>query len=37
VVACPGYTLHYTWILAGEGRVYGAWSDDPQHSWIKQT
>src|SRR5260370_40450601 len=36
VVACPGYTLNYTWILAGEGRTYGAWSDDPKHAWIKQ-
>jgi 5-deoxy-glucuronate isomerase len=36
VVACPGYTLNYTWVLAGEGRIYGAWSDDPKHSWIKQ-
>jgi 5-deoxy-glucuronate isomerase len=36
VVACPGYTLNYTWILAGEGRTYGAWSDDPKHTWIKQ-
>jgi len=36
VVACPGYTLNYTWILAGEGRAYGAWSDDPRHAWIKQ-
>jgi 5-deoxy-glucuronate isomerase len=35
VVACPGYALNYTWILAGEGRTYGAWSDDPKHSWIK--
>ncbi len=35
VVACPGYTLNYTWILAGEGRTYGAWSDDPRHAWIK--
>lgn len=35
VVACPGYSLNYTWILAGEGRTYGAWSDDPKHSWIK--
>ena len=35
VAACPGYTLNYTWILAGEGRVYGAWSDDPRHAWIK--
>jgi 5-deoxy-glucuronate isomerase len=37
VVACPGYALNYTWVLAGEGRTYGAWSDDPQHAWIKQT
>lgn len=37
VVACPGYTLNYTWILAGEGRKYGAWSDDPRHAWIKQS
>jgi 5-deoxy-glucuronate isomerase len=36
VVACPGYTLNYTWVLAGEGRVYGAWSDDPRHAWIKR-
>ena len=35
VVACPGYTLNYTWVLAGEGRTYGAWSDDPRHVWIK--
>jgi 5-deoxy-glucuronate isomerase len=35
VAACPGYTLTYSWFLAGEGRVYGAWSDDPKHSWIK--
>ena len=37
VAACPGYTLNYTWILAGEGRTYGAWSDDPRHAWIKNT
>ena len=35
VVACPGYALNYTWILAGAGRTYGAWSDDPKHTWIK--
>jgi 5-deoxy-glucuronate isomerase len=35
VVACPGYTLNYTWVMAGERRVYGAWTDDPRHSWIK--
>ena|SRR5579872_337705 len=36
VVAAPGYQLHYTWALAGEERRYGAWSDDPRHSWVKQ-
>jgi 5-deoxy-glucuronate isomerase len=35
VVAGPGYRLHYAWCLAGEERRYGAWSDDPRHSWIK--
>jgi 5-deoxy-glucuronate isomerase len=35
VVAGPGYTLHYTWALAGEERRYGAWSDDPRHVWIR--
>jgi 5-deoxy-glucuronate isomerase len=35
VVAFPGYTLNYTWALAGEGRTYGAWSDDPKYAWIK--
>ncbi len=36
VVAAPGYEVHYTWALAGEVRRYGAWSDDPQHTWVKQ-
>jgi 5-deoxy-glucuronate isomerase len=35
VVAFPGYALNYTWALAGEGRTYGAWADDPRYSWIK--
>ena len=35
VVAAPGYALHYTWVLAGEERRYGAWSDDPRHAWVK--
>ncbi len=34
VAACPGYSLNYTWVLAGEGRTYGAWKDDPRHAWI---
>jgi 5-deoxy-glucuronate isomerase len=35
VVAAPGYDLHYTWVLAGEERRYGAWADDPRHAWVK--
>jgi 5-deoxy-glucuronate isomerase len=35
VVAAAGYELHYTWVLAGEERRYGAWSDDPNHAWVK--
>jgi 5-deoxy-glucuronate isomerase len=35
VVAAPGYALHYTWVLAGEERRYGAWADDPDHTWVK--
>jgi 5-deoxy-glucuronate isomerase len=33
--ACPGYTVNYLWVMAGEARQYGAWQDDPRHSWIK--
>jgi 5-deoxy-glucuronate isomerase len=36
VVAAPGYQLHYTWVLAGEERHYGAWADDPRHAWVKE-
>ena len=35
VAAAPGYTLFYLWVLAGEERRYGAWTDDPSHAWIK--
>jgi len=35
VVAAPGYQLYYFWALAGEERVYAAWSDDPKHSWLR--
>jgi len=35
VVGAPGYELHYTWVLAGEERRYGAWADDPRHAWLK--
>lgn len=36
VASLPGYRLHYTWALAGDGRTYGAWADDPRYSWIKE-
>jgi 5-deoxy-glucuronate isomerase len=35
VVAAPGYTLHYTWAMAGDIRKPGALSDDPRHAWLK--
>jgi 5-deoxy-glucuronate isomerase len=35
-VACAGgYRLAYFWALAGEDRVYAAWSDDPKHAWLR--
>jgi 5-deoxy-glucuronate isomerase len=36
LVGAPGYELHYTWILAGEERRYGAWADDPRYAWVKE-
>jgi 5-deoxy-glucuronate isomerase len=35
VVAAPGYQLFYVWALAGDERRYGAWTEDPDHAWIK--
>lgn len=35
VTAAPGYTLFYLWVLAGEERKYGAWTDDPAHAWVR--
>lgn len=37
VVAAPGCRLHYTWVLAGEERRYGAWAEDPKYAALKQT
>lgn len=35
-VACAGgYRLTYFWALAGEERVYAAWSNDPKHAWLR--
>jgi 5-deoxy-glucuronate isomerase len=35
VVAAPGCQLHYTWVLAGEERRYGAWVEDPKYAALK--
>jgi 5-deoxy-glucuronate isomerase len=37
VVAAPGCRLHYTWVLAGEQRQYGAWAEDPRYSALKHS
>lgn len=35
VVAAPGYQLYYFWALAGKEKLYGGWSDDPDHAWVR--
>jgi 5-deoxy-glucuronate isomerase len=35
VVAAPGYQVAYIWALCGNGRAYGAWSDDPEYAWLR--
>jgi 5-deoxy-glucuronate isomerase len=35
LVAAAGYQLVYIWALCGANRIYGAWSDDPAHVWIR--
>ncbi len=35
LVAAAGYQLVYIWALCGVDRIYGAWSDDPAHVWIR--
>lgn len=34
-VAAPGYQLYYFWALVGTEKLYGAWSDDPAHAWVR--
>lgn len=34
VVAAPGYSLYYLWILAGDTQLMQPF-DDPQHAWVK--
>ena len=36
-VACaPGYQVGYLWVLYAPSDVYGSWSDDPKHAWVKE-
>jgi 5-deoxy-glucuronate isomerase len=34
VSAAGGYALAYVWALAGQHVEYGAWTEDPAHSWV---
>lgn len=36
VSAPPGYQAAYIWVLYAVKDVYGAWSDDPLHAWVKE-
>ena len=35
LTVAPGYQLFYLFALVGDKREYGAWSDDPNHKWIR--
>ena len=35
VVAAPGYSLYYLWVMAGEGRELAPFFD-PCHSWVQE-
>jgi 5-deoxy-glucuronate isomerase len=35
VVAAPGYSLYYLWVMAGHGRQMIPWLE-PQHAWVQQ-
>jgi len=35
VTVAPGYRCCYLFCLAGAERLYGAWSDDPEHAWLR--
>jgi 5-deoxy-glucuronate isomerase len=36
VVAAPGYSLYYLWVMAGQGRQMIPWLE-PQHAWVQDT
>jgi len=35
VVAAPGYSLYYLWVMAGEGRRLAPFFD-PRHAWVQE-
>ena len=35
VVAAPGYSLYYLWVMAGNGRAMAPFLE-PQHAWLQQ-
>ena len=35
VVAAPGYSLYYLWVMAGEGRELAPFFD-PRHVWVQE-
>ncbi len=35
LTVAPGYQLYYLFALVGDKREYGAWSDDPDHQWVR--
>lgn len=36
VVAAPGYSLYYLWVMAGQGRQMAPFFD-PQHAWVQES
>lgn len=36
IASAPGYEMKYTYVLAGAGRRFGAWSEEARHSWMAQ-
>lgn len=35
IAVAPGYQCCYLFCLSGNNRGYGAWSDDPNHEWLR--
>lgn len=36
IAPCPGYRVRYTWALGGRHRGFGAWTPDPELSWLSE-